>query len=172
MKVKIFVLLLSSFLFSSITTCNNTMIKLEAKPVTVYIPKTNEEKVFYTCLKHGLDSTMAKLIVAQARHESGNFTSRLFRKHNNAFGVKYSKWRKYSLALNGNGKAENRSGYATYSSVDSSTVDVLMWLCTKSDLKFKSSADYARWLKSIHYYEANEKLYKNALNAHLNKIKL
>lgn len=171
MKTKILILLCGLFLASNITLNSvNTLIKVEAK--TINYPKTNEEKIFNTCLHNGLDTLMARVIVAQAKHESGNFKSKLFKEHNNTFGFLHSKRRCSTTSVGPNGCAEGRRGYASYNNIEESTIDALIFLYNKNELKFKSVEEYSHWLKSINYYEANEELYTTALKRHLNKLKV
>lgn len=49
---------------------------------------TNEQIVYTTALNDGMPQPLALIIVAQAKHESGNFTSAIFTDCNNAFGYK------------------------------------------------------------------------------------
>jgi hypothetical protein len=136
-------------------------------PVEVTPPTPNEE-IFNAALSSGLDSTMAKLLVAQAIHETGGFKSRLYRRGNNAFGMMVSK--KDTLKV-GSMAAEGRPGYAKYESLEESTKAVIGLLTRKGcSFKFKSPHQYASWLKSVRYYEDSVSNYSNALNVHYKKV--
>lgn len=67
----------------------------------------------------GYGSVPAAVIVAQARLETGNFTSAIFRENRNAFGLKLPKVRP-TLAT---GEAR---GHATFASVDDSVRDYML----------------------------------------------
>src|SRR5690606_31545786 len=45
---------------------------------------------------NGFSPRMARMIAAVARHETGNYTSALFRKHKNFFGMKAAKIRPHA----------------------------------------------------------------------------
>lgn len=136
--------------------------------------KPYSKRVFEVCLNNGLDTLTSQLFVAQAKLESGSFTSKLFRKHNNAFGLMFQSTRcgYKSLAENGLGFAEGRSGYSTYCTIEDSTQDVIFYLMCKGNLQFNNPAHYVDWLKSIHYFEADKQVYLAAIKAHLKKVKL
>jgi len=153
----------------TVMTVNNGIVT-EAKPIELKLEETIEQKIYNTCLDNGLDTLMAKIIVAQARHESGNFKSKLFKEHRNAFGLLHSRRRK-TTSRGPLGRAEGRNGYASYNTVQESTQDALFMLMNRGDIKFNSIDDYSIWLKSIHYYEADEKLYRNALKKHLKNVR-
>ncbi len=146
----------------------------EEPVVIVCVEKSYSQRVFETCLINGLDTLTSQLLVAQAKLESASFTSKLFRKHNNAFGLMFQKTRCgfKSLAENGQGFAEGRLGYSTYYTIEDSTQDVIFFLMCKGTLQFNNPTHYVDWLKSIHYFEADKQVYLNAIRTHLKKVKL
>src|SRR5690606_2489263 len=64
-------------------------------PITIYLPevtivgKSYDREIFDTALELGADSLTAKILVAQARFESGGYTNRLSVNHNNVFSMQH-----------------------------------------------------------------------------------
>jgi len=48
-----------------------------------------DQLIYDAALKGGFNPTSAKLVVAQAKHETCNYTSNVFKKNNNLFGMKF-----------------------------------------------------------------------------------
>lgn len=165
-------LLVLTFLLSAIYSGSRGIEQPIYLPEMVVEYQTEEQQVYNTVRSLGYSNFVAKLIVAQAKHESGNFKSRLYLNHSNAFGMMYPKKRS-TLAINGNARAEGRSGYAVYNNLTESTEDVIIFLKYKGcNFKFKTVAQYVTYLKKIHYFTANKKEYQNALYHHLKQIKV
>mgnify|MGYP003739826209 CR=1 FL=1 len=134
----------------------------------VIVEYTPAQEIFETALSYGLDSTMAKLLVSQAIHETGNFKSKLFREGNNAFGMMRGKLDTLAIAST---RAERRNGYAVYNSIEHSTLAVIGLLTRKGcQFKFNTPRDYAIWLKSKGYYEDTVANYSKALNKRFNEL--
>mgnify|MGYP003419860807 FL=1 len=129
-----------------------------------------ENKMLNVFVEHGVDTLMAKILVAQASHESGRFKNPLTKRHKNVFSIMhYSK--RETLSLGGYGHAEGRDGYCSYASIDSSSVDMLMYMKFRNIPRtFKSITVYSKFLKKKGYYEADEKLYAKAVYAHYKQI--
>lgn len=163
-------LLLSAISIQCTTITAQERIPVIMLPEVTCIEPTPEEEVYLTAIEYGLDTIMAKLIVAQARHESGKFSSKLYRKGNNAFGMMRCK--RDTLALSSM-HAENRPGYAMYATLENSTIAVLNLLSRKGcKFNFKSPGAYANWLKSVGYYEDSVQNYSNSLRVHYNKLEI
>lgn len=96
---------------------------------------------------------LAKCMVAQAKHESGNYTSKFFKLYNNAFGYSYVKGAKWQLPAGGT-KADNNQPIAAYASIENSAEEVAAWLLRRwaSFSKVKNVTDYAIALKANGYY--------------------
>lgn len=111
--------------------------------------------------KHGdwLDySTVAKLIYAQAKHETGNFTSNVFKQANNLFGMKPSS-RGLHQGIYG--------AYAKYDNWEKSVIDMIAYLRARGgheNVQFMTPTEYAEWLKSKNYYEDTVANYSKGLN--------
>ncbi len=111
---------------------------------------------------------LAMIIVAQARWETGDFKSKLFREHNNAFGMMSAR-RRPTTSLGPLAWAEGRPGYASYPTVQDSALDLLLWLeiCGISGLPTDVTARgpkaevrwYIRTIKSKKYFTDNLRHY-------------
>jgi hypothetical protein len=105
----------------------------------------------------GVPSALAQLIVAQARHETNNFTSNLFRKYNNAFGYSYYAGSNYQI---GPGSvADNGQQIAAYADPAQSTREMVDWLYRRyrqgrfPELETVTGPEqYAAALKDAGYY--------------------
>jgi len=99
----------------------------------------------------------AKLITAQAAHESGNFTSSIFIVNNNPFGMKHPEVRKTTSL------GENR-GYAYYMTLESAVQDYwLYYKARKYPYTWKDADQFVEALKERFYFEAPLELYKKAV---------
>lgn len=116
-----------------------------------------------------------KLLAAQAMHESGNFSSNVYQKNKNAFGMKMPSVRR-SPYIQGPGTAapasEGVTPYAAYASLEDSVKDVLH-LYTYNGINWdviKSPADFAMWLKQKSYYGGDLSVYTAALSKWLESM--
>ena len=114
------------------------------------------------------------LLVAQAKHETGNFTSNGFRLGNNAFGYSYVRGGAWQLPTPGR-IADNGQPLAQYASVEDSTREVVDWIYRRvregkfpSDLASITSPDkYALLLKQSGYYGDTLQNYSSGLRRFL-----
>lgn len=127
-----------------------------------------DQDIYNTAIKQGFNPIAAKLIVAQARFESADYTSAVFKANNNTSGIKYigasqinaqrgtpapSNERRCNLQCNGD-------FYAKFDTVQDSINDKIVRLysrtmggVTPQQLKDSTSADdFARLLKMRSYY--------------------
>jgi hypothetical protein len=130
-----------------------------------------DQIVYDTAIKQGFTPTAAKFIVGQARFESANYTSGVFRANNNTHGMKFIGQplaTRGSLAPRSERSATCRSGgtcvnsdhYAKFASVKDSANDVIVRLYSKTmggvtpdQLKnVKTPEEFARLLKKRKYY--------------------
>ena len=106
----------------------------------------------------GMSDALAKFIAAQAAHETGGFTSRIFQSNNNAFGMKYAG---QLLALG------EKNGYANYSNLGKSVEDLIAWYNRKRSLgayiftPVTTLDQYVLFLKTNRYFEAPLNEYLN-----------
>lgn len=129
---------------------------------------TTEQRITLVLEDAGLDSMTVKLMVAQSKHESGNYKNSLTRKHNNVFARHWDK--RDTLSLGSGGSAEGHSRFARYESVEKATLSQLAYFKRKGySMKWDSAESFAKELKSKHYYEDSTRNYVNALRRHLTK---
>jgi len=93
------------------------------------------------------------IVFAQAILESGNFTSKLFKTHNNLFGMKVPSKRKTT--------ALNKKGYAKYDSVDDSIQDYYLFQQYVMRNKEMTRDEYIRFIGRNY---AEDKNYINKIN--------
>lgn len=109
-----------------------------------------------------------ELLIAQSKHESGNYQNKLTRLHNNIFARHYSKVDTFSLGAGG--EAEGHSRFARYKSIKDATLSQYAYLKRKSySLEYNNAKEFAEELKKKRYYEDDLNNYINALNKHLRK---
>lgn len=107
----------------------------------------------------GVPSALANLLVAQAQHETGNFSSNIFKTGLNAFGYSYYPGSEWQLPEPGI-VADNGSATAKYSSVARSTKEIVDWIFRRvREGKFPANLStittpeqYAELLKSTGYF--------------------
>jgi len=108
--------------------------------------------------EQGLDPPMVRLLQAQAIHETGNFTSRLFLENNNVFGMKIPSIRK---TLN---VAPGTEIFSQFVSIGDSVKDMLFYLDHFSiPLNQDDPFLYAQVLKDKNYYEDPVEIYFKGL---------
>lgn len=107
-------------------------------------------------------------IVAQARHESADFGSPVYRNNNNPFGMKVPSRRPF-LGTQGT-KAPDGGYYARYTNDYQAWKDLLEWYrFTNFPTNLQTVDEYVTALKQRGYFTANYDLYLNAVKAWLNK---
>lgn len=115
---------------------------------------------------HITDSLTIEIFIAQARFESGNFTNRLTRDHNNIFSMRNPRKRP-TKSLGPLARAEKRNGYASFRSIEEATEDFVLYL-EFSGIPRKITLDqYCKILKQKGFYEATEKHYRRGVNYYL-----
>lgn len=116
-----------------------------------------DQRIRATAKSEGMPANMQALIVAQAKHETGNFTSNAYRNNNNLFGYKYVKNGYLQIAAGITSSEGN--AYAAYASIEDSVRVVCFWIRKRqsegkfpADLSGLTAASYAQYLKSAGYY--------------------
>jgi len=138
--------------------------------------KEYQQIIYNTAIKCGLNDLQAKIIAAQATHESGNFKSNVFKTDNNAFGMKMPTRRSKRFIARPSTivmRSEGATPYAHYSSVENSIKDlILSWHAyNKTDWnKIKTVEDYANYLKSKSYYGDSVANYLKNLLYYVSKL--
>lgn len=130
-----------------------------------------DQSIYNTAIEEGFSPMSAKLIVAQARLESGHYGSDVFKANNNMYGMKFIGQplaTKGTLAPPNERSASCKSGgtcvdsdhYAKYSSIEDSAKDTIQRLYKKTrkgigfdQLKdVKSATEFANKLKTRDYF--------------------
>lgn len=161
MTTFIFISLLLSFAFSELGS--TSAMKKEVVPVEIDHEAEIREALSY----EQLDPFVVELIVAQSKHESGNYKNNLT-KYNNVFGRHYHKTD--TLAVSAGARAEGHSNFAIYPSLKWATISQINYLKRKKySFRWKSASQYAIELKSKGYYEATVEAYTAALQSYIRK---
>jgi uncharacterized FlgJ-related protein len=113
-----------------------------------------------------VDELTQLILVAQAMHETGNFTSPVFYRNNNAFGMRLAQKRPTTAIGD-----PDKDNYANYDSIEDSVEDLKLWFDYHGiELKFDNIEDYSRTIKEKGYYEASFITYTKAMNAHFKTL--
>ena len=136
--------------------------------------------IFNKAKQRGLPDLVAKNLVAQARYESNDYKSNVFKQNNNLFGYKYVGQANATAGTPAPRSEWTNSNvtqyYAKYKSVEDSANEVINWLYRReNEGKFKVSdlitADkYAAALKSGGYYGQTAYEYAQGLLAKYKNI--
>lgn len=130
-----------------------------------------EQQIYELAISEGFSPSSAKLIVAQSKLESTNYTSNVFQKNNNMYGMKYvgqplaqrgtlAPINERSESCRSVGTCVDRDFYAKYNSPIDSAKDTLQRLYKKTrngigfeQLKDVRDADeFAKKLKTRNYF--------------------
>lgn len=151
-----------------------------------------DTQIYNLARSNGFTDQSARLICAQARLESANYTSNVFRNNNNMFGMKYLGTRQ-PLATRGTlapfsersapckinvQNCLNSDFYAKYATPLDSAKDLItrLYAITRNGItpQMLKNADtpetFARLLKLRNYYGSSESQYAAGLKARLRKV--
>jgi len=147
---------------------------------------TLDQEIYNAAISEGYSPSTAKLIVAQARLESANYSSAVFKKNNNLFGMKFVGQplaTKGSLAplsersdtCKAGGECKNSDHYAKYNTPTDSIKDLVGRLYKKerkgigfNELRDVKDADeFATKLKQRDYFGVSAGEYALGLKARL-----
>jgi len=126
------------------------------------------ESIYNEARAAGMPVTLANLIVAQARHETADFTSNVFKSCNNAFGYKYAG---QSLPVRPCVNSPEGNSYASYPAVADSVQELTAWIKRRqSEGKFPANLSeittaekYAELLKAAGFYGDPVSVYTSGL---------
>lgn len=144
---------------------------VEATPQECYeevivTPLSIEDSIRLILNEKSLDPYVVELLVAQSKHESGNYKNNLTKKHKNIFARHYEK--KDQFALGTGGEAEGHSRFARYKSIKDATLSQYEYLLRRKYTFYWCDIDsFAKELKQRHYYEDTVTRYSNALKRHI-----
>jgi hypothetical protein len=163
MKMITTILLMLAFpVFSLESGC---VSKREVKEVTVTVD--HEAEIREVLAEEDVTPYVTELLIAQSKHESGNYKNSLTKYHN-VFARHYQK--SDTFAISAGAKAEGHSRFAIYPSIKNATLSQLWYLKRKNySFKWKSPREFALELKSKRYYEAPVEVYTAALNKFMKK---
>ena len=133
-----------------------------------------DQLIYDTAISQGFNDTTAKLVAAQARFESADYTSNVFKNNNNTSGIKYIG---QPNATQGTLSPEGNY-YAKFNTIQDGINDKIVRLynitmkgITPEQLKNSSDAtDFANKLKQRGYYGSSASSYANGLRMKLLKI--
>ena len=150
-----------------------------------------DQLIYNTAIKQGFKPTAAKLIVAQARFESADYTSNVFKNNLNTSGMKFigqslatrgtlAPKNERSASCQAGGTCRNSDHYAKFRNVQDSANDKIVRLysitkggVTPEQLKNVKDADeFASLLKKRGYYGDKESIYAAGLKAKLLRIQV
>lgn len=144
-----------------------------------------DQKIYEIALKNGFNNNAAKIIVAQARLESGHYKSNVFKQNNNMFGMKFVG---QPLAKKGTlAPAAERSThdiatnyYAKYESPEDSAKDLIERLyektvadVTSEQLKKTETPEaFAELLKKRGYFGIEAEKYAKSIKSIIPKLSI
>lgn len=140
-----------------------------------------DQEIYNGAIKGGATPALATLLVAQARHETGNYSNKQTKVNNNLFGFKYSPNSKFSKR--GNISPEG-DPYAKFDTVGDAIQEyVIRYMGKKSSeggtrlqefnkIQPKDTTTFANKLKGYGYYGAAVSEYIRGLNGALTRINI
>lgn len=126
----------------------------------------NHYKIIRDVLPKTFTDDQAKILTAQAMHETGNFTSRLYKEQNNMFGMRHPILRQTK-------SVKEQNGFATFASLEDSVSDLLLYF-DEFGIKPKDWTkvnEYVKIIKQRGYFTDDYLPYFNAVRSHYLKVK-
>jgi flagellum-specific peptidoglycan hydrolase FlgJ len=125
----------------------------------------SESEIDWSIIRRSEFKDLLPYIIAQAKHETGNFSSRLSREANNIFGMrKVYKRKNFQI---GTTKGEGGADFGVYATKDDAVRDFLEWLRQWKTKPFprrvSSAAAYASELKQRGYFSDDLANYKEGI---------
>jgi len=122
------------------------------------------ETIILQTLSRKLDGRTAKFWVAVSAHETGGWTSAIFRENNNLFGMRLPSGNTLAIGAN--------RGHAVFRSLEDSAKDLLMYFdrLKWTRLNYETPADLVAAMKAKRYFEADETAYRKAVEAWYRKL--
>lgn len=113
----------------------------------------------------GYSPNMARMIAAVARHETGNYTSNVFKTLNNFFGMRFPRERDTTALY------ESDSKYSVYSSPADSVRDMVLYLdARRYPFNFNSPRPLVEMMKAKGYFEDSIENYLRGVENALPKV--
>jgi len=126
--------------------------KVQLLPPTIISCSNEFSETKLIDLIDSLNFKYPEIVLAQAKLESGYFTSNIFKANNNLFGMKQA----YSRVTLNKG---NKNGHALYSKWEESVIDYALWYSTYAS-NCKTEDEF---LNLLHKIYAEDNIYKNQL---------
>jgi len=120
------------------------------KQITYSKPSNMEILLYNYFIAFGFTPLLARCFVAQAAHETADFTSTIFKTNNNICGMKYA-GQQFATG--------EKNGYANYLNIQQSAQDLAQWYNKRRNklfslpLTINSIDDYVSFLKNGNYFE-------------------
>ncbi len=131
----------------------------------------NYKIILNTLVENGINNEPFILIAAaQAMHETGYFTSNVFKNNKNYFGMRQPSVRDTT-------SLGDKGGYASFATLPDSVTDYVLWWRYKDQppqyeiANLDSVKDFVKKLKAKGYYEDSVINYQNGVNKALNTLK-
>ena len=154
-------------------------------------PEQIDQSIYILATENGFTDVSARLIVAQARLESADYTSNVFKNNANMYGMKYigqalatrgtlAPVNERSANCRNTGICQNSDHYAKYASATDSAKDVVnrLYSITKNGItpaqlkNAKTPIEFATLLKTRGYFGTTATQYATGLKSKLKKIKI
>lgn len=159
MTILTFVSFLLTFLYTDLGSTSATREKV------VPLAIDYEREIRATLEANHVDEYVIELLIAQSKHESGNYKNNLTKYHN-VFARHYHKTD--TLAVSAGARAEGHSNFAIYPTIKNATISQINYLKRKGySFDWDTPKEYALELKKRGYYEAPVEEYAAALNSYM-----
>jgi hypothetical protein len=145
--VLILLLLATPVMFSSLSK--------DSCPSAIAIPgpMSIEDRILTMLITHGVGYEAAKIILAQAKLESGHFSSDIFLENNNPFGMKQARSRETTAV-------GTHRGHAVYPTVEHAVKDYILWMqCAGISMQETCPVKYVELLNMKKYFEDSSRRY-------------
>lgn len=140
------------------------MLPLDTLDEVIITPKDYELIILEELWKNGVSVDLSYIILAQAKHETWDFTSKIFIENNNVFGLKQAKKRKTTCI------GTNRS-HGVYESIEDCVLDYIYYMENrKIPLHETSVKKYVDLLKKKGYFEDDIERYYNSVKKHRKQL--
>ena len=114
---------------------------------------------------NGYSANMAAMIAAVARHETGNYQSKVFKTLNNFFGMRFPRKRETTALY------ESDSKYSVYADRADSVRDMVLYLdALNYPFNFHSVSGLVKAMKANGYFEDSIENYTRGVEAALEKV--
>lgn len=134
------------------------LLSVKQKIRNMKTKKPDANEIYYLLRQAGFQTGLAKMITAQAAHETGNFESLVYKKNSNPFGMRQPKIRQ-TTAIGSN------YNHAVFNNLDDAIEDYKhYWTAAKLPSIFVSIADFVEALKKKKYFEDAESNYFKGVN--------